>query len=148
MKALLLFLPFGLFLTGCGLNTTAGAEESEARPEVMSKIAAEIKEVDHVDVATFKKMVEAEPEAQLIDVRSRAEFAAGHLANSINIDVNDTAFMQMAGKLDPARKVYVYCAVGGRSRMAAGKLADMGYEVVNMSNGITAWQAAGYPTVK
>ena len=37
------------------------------------------------------------------------------------------------------REVLVYCKLGGRSSMAAGVLAEHGYQVTNLEGGIVAW---------
>jgi rhodanese-related sulfurtransferase len=48
--------------------------------------------------------------------------------------------------LDPAARVIVHCASGGRSALAAAALAEMGYErVAHLDGGITAWREAGKP---
>ena len=50
-------------------------------------------------------------------------------------------------RLDPAKKLVLYCASGGRSALSAKTLKDMGYpDAVNMLGGFTAWSQAGKPT--
>jgi rhodanese-related sulfurtransferase len=50
-------------------------------------------------------------------------------------------------ELDPARRVILYCASGGRSALAADVLMSMGYtDVAHLDGGLKAWQAAGYVT--
>ena len=49
--------------------------------------------------------------------------------------------------LDPARRVILHCAAGGRSALAADTLKQMGYRnVAHMEGGFTAWKKQGYPT--
>jgi rhodanese-related sulfurtransferase len=68
--------------------------------------------------------------AQLVDVRGRGEFAAGHAANSINIPLPEIG--ERAGDLDRSRPVIVCCASGTRSAMAAHRLRRLGFDrVVN-----------------
>jgi rhodanese-related sulfurtransferase len=68
--------------------------------------------------------------AQLVDVRGRGEFAAGHAANSINIPLPEIG--ERAGDLDRSRPVIVCCASGTRSAMAAHRLRRLGFgRVVN-----------------
>lgn len=68
--------------------------------------------------------------AQIVDVRTPGEFAAGHAANSVNIPLDSLD----AGlkKLDKSRPIVVCCASGTRSGMAATILRQKGFtEVVN-----------------
>lgn len=58
--------------------------------------------------------------AVLLDVRSTAEFASGHLPNAVNIPVQELG--RRLGELDPATPVVVYCASGIRSASAASRL--------------------------
>ena len=48
--------------------------------------------------------------------------------------------------LDPAKRVILHCASGGRSALAAQTLKAMGYaNVAHLDGGFAAWQAAGKP---
>lgn len=66
--------------------------------------------------------------AQLVDVRSLAEFAAGNVPGSVNIPLDEIA--QRAKELDPQRWVVVFCASGTRSAMARRRLKSLGFEKV------------------
>ena len=66
--------------------------------------------------------------AQLVDVRSLAEFAAGNVPGSVNIPLDEIP--QRAKELDPQRWVIVFCASGTRSAMARRKLKGLGFEKV------------------
>lgn len=81
---------------------------------------------------------------QLLDVRTPQEFAAGHLPDAINIDVQDPDFEQKAlDTIKGSKTVYVYCRSGKRSMAAAHILAKDGYKVVNLDGGILGWHASG-----
>jgi rhodanese-related sulfurtransferase len=66
--------------------------------------------------------------AQVVDVRSLAEFAGGHAAGSVNIPLPEIA--ERARELDPNRTVIVCCASGTRSAMAAHRLRGQGFKHV------------------
>jgi phage shock protein E len=68
-------------------------------------------------------------DAQLLDVRTASEFNSGHIEGSKNIPFN--AIDQKIGSLDKSKPVIVYCAMGGRSNIAASKLKSQGFKVVN-----------------
>ena len=99
---------------------------------------------DKISVDEFDKQISANPNAQLIDVRTPEEFTNGHLKNAINIDVRSSNFEELIGHLDKSKPVYVYCLSGGRSGKAAGNMNEMGFaEVHNMDGGIMKWGSAG-----
>lgn len=85
---------------------------------------------------------------QLLDVRTPAEYADGHINDALNINVQSDDFLTLATKaLTKEKPVYVYCRSGKRSMDAATRLAKNGYQVVNLTGGILAWQAASLPTL-
>jgi glyoxylase-like metal-dependent hydrolase (beta-lactamase superfamily II) len=80
--------------------------------------------------------------AQLVDVRSAAEYAGGHLAGSLNVGL-DGSFATWAGSvLDPARPI-VIVAEPGREREAATRLARVGFDRVAgfVAGGMAAFEA-------
>ncbi|MBX7094011.1 MAG: rhodanese-like domain-containing protein [Flavobacteriales bacterium] len=104
--------------------------------------------ISTVDAGTFKSQMESAP-GTVLDVRTAEEVAEGHLANSINIDINGSDFESKINELDKQAPVYVYCRSGGRSARAADILKANGFStIVNLDGGITAWTQAGNETVK
>jgi rhodanese-related sulfurtransferase len=94
--------------------------------------------------AEFQKELSESKDALLIDVRTPAEFAAGHLPGAVNINFNSPDFKAQIGKLDKHKPVFVYCAVGGRSGSATSQMSAMGFpKIVDMQGGINAWKSAG-----
>lgn len=63
--------------------------------------------------------------AQVVDVRSPAEFGGGHSAGSVNIPLHEIS--QRAGELDRNRWVIVCCASGTRSALARFRLRRQGF---------------------
>jgi rhodanese-related sulfurtransferase len=101
----------------------------------------------HQDVATFTKTI-ATPGVVLVDVRTAAEYAAGHIANAQNIDVDGADFAQQIGALDKAASYALYCHSGRRSGNALTIMQDAGFtHVVDLDGGIQTWTAAGSPLV-
>jgi len=66
--------------------------------------------------------------AQLVDVRTAAEFAGGHVPDSVNIPLDEITLR--ATELDPQKWVVVFCASGTRSALARRKLKGLGFEKV------------------
>lgn len=90
------------------------------------------------------------PAAQVLDVRTKEEFATGHLAKAVLIPWTDKDFTERAAKeLDRGKPVLVYCRSGRRSSAAAKALAKLGFaDIRNLDGGILAWQKAGKSITK
>jgi rhodanese-related sulfurtransferase len=80
-------------------------------------------------------------EAQIVDVRTTAEHAAGHVPAARHVPLD--ALAAEAGSLDRDRPVVFYCRVGERSGMAAEAFRASGWEAHNMAGGLVAWAEAG-----
>ena len=101
-----------------------------------------------INVKEFKTLL-AEKEGILVDVRTANEVAQGKIPNAQHIDWFDEAFAQKMSKLDKSKPIFVYCAVGGRSKKAMDKLQFMGFkEVYNLDGGFKAWKAVGFEVEK
>jgi rhodanese-related sulfurtransferase len=82
---------------------------------------------------------------QLIDVRSPAEYASGHVPGATNIPLE-----QLDGRradLD-MRHIVVVCKSGRRAGIACGHLADHLPGVSVLEGGTDAWSAEGRPVVR
>ena len=66
--------------------------------------------------------------AVIVDVRSKAEYAGGHLKNSINIPLD--VLGQNLNKIKKNKPVITCCASGMRSGSARGILKSNGFEEV------------------
>jgi len=80
-------------------------------------------------------------EVQLIDVRTPAEFAEGHLKNAKNIDFYSPDFDLQIEALDKSIPVILYCKSGRRSAKCASKLNAKGFSsVYDLDGGIKLWK--------
>jgi phage shock protein E len=85
----------------------------------------------------------------VLDVRTAREFAAGHLAGALNLDVTASDFDQRAAALDKNKVYLVHCASGVRSAKACDTLGRLGFsKVYNLPAGFRAWARAGKPVEK
>ena len=125
--AAVILAPVLLVLTACGGGSTAKVNNLNA-----DGFASDIKNAGVV----------------VVDVRTAGEFAAGHIENAINIDVEASDFDSKIAKLDKNVEYAVYCHSGRRSGIATDKMVKAGFtKVTNLEGGIQSWQAAGYPLV-
>jgi hydroxyacylglutathione hydrolase len=80
----------------------------------------------------------------LVDVRSRAEWDAGHIAGAEHIPLG--YLPERLASLSKNRPVVVQCQRGARSAIAASLLRAHGFpQVINLAGGFAEWQAAGQP---
>ena len=85
----------------------------------------------------------------LVDVRTPAEFALGHLRDAKNIPLAD--FGARLGELDKSKgkSVVVVCQTGARADKALKLLEKAGFtDVVALDGGQAAWLVANLPTTK
>lgn len=131
---------FAAVIFAFGVLTLAGCS-SDADPEATAQVdtGAVTFGGDHVDAATFTAATEV-PGVIVVDVRTPAEFAAGHLPGALNVDVESPDFANQVAALDPDAEYAVYCRSGNRSVVAIDQMTDAGVtNTVGLSGGIGAW---------
>src|SRR5688572_10055271 len=101
----------------------------------------------YVDAARATQLINRE-DALVVDVRDPGEYGAGHILGARNVPVARIDEKADLGKRKD-RPLIVYCDSGARAARAAAALRQHGYtQVVNLSGGLGAWQAAGLPIEK
>ncbi len=75
----------------------------------------------------------------LLDTRTQAEFAQGHIDGFVNIPVDD--LRQRLSEIPLEKPVYVICQSGLRSYIACRILAGRGYDCYNFSGGFRFYDA-------
>jgi rhodanese-related sulfurtransferase len=84
----------------------------------------------------------------LIDVRTPAEFAQGHLEGAINMPVELPTFPDQVAQLDPDVEYLVYCRTGRRADIALEYMATIGLSGQNLGSVDEASAATGVPVVR
>jgi rhodanese-related sulfurtransferase len=74
----------------------------------------------------------------IIDVREVAEVAAGKIPGAVNIPLGLVEFRM--NELDKSKEYIMVCRSGGRSSRATQFLESYGFNVINMSGGMLAWE--------
>ena len=69
----------------------------------------------------------------LLDVRTPAEYACGHIDGFVNIPLDE--LRQHLSELDPAKPVYLHCHSGLRSYLACRILTGYGFDFHNLAGG-------------
>jgi rhodanese-related sulfurtransferase len=90
-----------------------------------------------------------DPDAYLIDVRSRAEFLPSHAGPAIHVPLGSLSRDALAAQgLRPGARARVFCicASGIRSVQAAARLRRLGFtNVAVVDGGLQGWSARGLP---
>jgi rhodanese-related sulfurtransferase len=128
--------------------------------------------IKQVEPPEAYEILQNNPDAVYVDVRTEGEFAQGHPAGAINIPVvflkpgaapqpNDS-FLEVAQKVLPQnKKLVVGCMAGGRSQRACEILEQAGYsDLTNVRGGfggardatgtvvVVGWREAGLPVAQ
>ena len=100
---------------------------------------AQQQKFESLDAEAFEQVI-SDTSVVRLDVRSIDEYASGHIAKAINIDVMKDDFTTKATSLLPKDKtIALYCRSGRRSKKAAGILTENGYKVIELNSGISGW---------
>lgn len=105
--------------------------------------------VGHISPAELEKRIQAGNAPIVLDVRTPAEYAAGHIPGAINIPHDQLA--SRLGELGPKRdeEIVVHCQSGRRASMAEHVLRDAGFQhILDLDGHWKAWKESGYPEQK
>jgi len=120
-----------------GIDRARGVYPSERLGDLFGKGAqrASISEADIRDV-------KGRNDRFILDVRTRAEFADGHIPNAVNIPLQE-----LQSRLDevPSGPVVIHCQGGTRSAIASSVVQKHGHSAANMTGGFSEWERAGLP---
>ena len=86
------------------------------------------------------KMMEAEKNYIILDVRRADEFAEGHIPGAINVANEVIGTEEIPELPDKSQLILVYCRSGRRSKEAAEKLVKLGYTNIVEFGGILDWK--------
>ena len=96
-----------------------------------------------IDIPTFA--ARRADGALVIDVREPMEYVQGHVPGARLVPMSRIS--QALSILRRGEDVYVICETGNRSDSMAEFLSTMGFDAISVSGGVSAWKAAGHPTV-
>lgn len=95
-----------------------------------------------VSVAEAKEKIDKD-DVQIVDVRTPAEYAGGHVPGAINIP--HMSVVSRKDELAKDKELVFICQVGQRSALACEFAASLGFnELYNVEGGTEAWIKAGY----
>jgi phage shock protein E len=128
------------------LGTGARLEAQTNHPPAAAPATNSV--VKLVEPAEAQKLI-ADKKVVVLDVRTAAEYASGHIIGSTNLDIRDPEFQAKLAKLDKTQPYLVHCAVGMRSAKACSAMDQLDFKTVyDLKGGIDAWHKAGLPIEK
>ena len=92
--------------------------------------------------ATSADTIEVSADTVVIDVRTPAEFAEGHLDGAVNIDVQGADFDALVSELPTDGDYVVYCRSGNRSAAAIERMKGLGFTNLVNAGGLNDASAA------
>jgi len=118
------------------------ASLAQANDDVQDSVTA-------IGVNAAKEFVAGHDNAVIMDVRTAIEYEMSHITGSVNVDVQDESFENMAIALDPNKTYIVHCTKNpgdGRSSRALETLKSLGFKhLYNLEGGYVAWKDADLP---
>jgi rhodanese-related sulfurtransferase len=122
------------------------------RPKkTVGKMVEEAKtRIQNLSVADLESEMK-KPDVQVLDIRDvRERRKLGFIPGSVHVPRGmlefwlDPTSHYYSGKVDPEKRIIVYCAGGQRSALAADVLQTMGFpSVAHLEVGFTGWVEAG-----
>jgi hydroxyacylglutathione hydrolase len=104
----------------------------------------EVKRVRRMAPRELLEMSEGHGAAQILDVRERSEWDAGHIPGSVHRPYHDLDGIPEG--LDPGAPVAVICSSGQRAAVAASLLLGHGAEAIHVvDGGVGTWKREGGP---
>ena len=91
------------------------------------------------DINEGVKRFRENKDAVLLDVRTKEEYASGHIEGSRNLPLDEIDSVDSIIK-DKNAPLYVHCLSGGRSARAVAYLKDKGYRDVHDIGGIGSYR--------
>jgi hydroxyacylglutathione hydrolase len=91
--------------------------------------------------------VDGHPPLQLVDVRQRSEWNAGHIPDAVHFEGGRVAWEHPPFKRD--QQVVIQCASGNRSMVAISVLQRRGFHnLIQLDGGINQWKKNGFEIVQ
>jgi phage shock protein E len=144
MKILNHFILIATVLISISCKSDASKSEEQEGTTTANLITPSQNNVKNITAAEAKTLMLDNPKIEILDVRTPAEYGAGHLKKSKNVDFLGSEFLKNIENLDPNITYLVYCAVGGRSNKAAKLMQKQGFNsVYNSKDGFSELKKVG-----
>lgn len=125
----------------------ASAEQPKWMESPTGKLVQEARSATkQITIEELKKILDADEDITLIDVRTPREYEAVHISGAVNISRGLLEFSIWSFLPDKDEDIVVYCKSGARAALATKQLNDFGYKnAVAVATGMTDWAKSGNP---
>lgn len=102
--------------------------------------------VPQITVDELKRLLDTQPQLQVIDVRRPPEYESGHVPRAVPAPLSILSEQISNLGLNTAKPTAVICAGGYRSSAATSILKRNGFgDLLNVAGGTAAWTSRGFP---
>jgi rhodanese-related sulfurtransferase len=123
-----------------------GCEKKQGNNSSVEVVPAAETEAAMVEPRELAHLLKEKPELVVIDIRTPAEFAGGHIKGAVNIDFQREGFAEAIATLNAGVPTVFHCRSGGRSGQAQSLFESLPFtELYHFAAGSNGWSAAGYP---
>jgi len=122
-----LFLAVALLFFGVACS----AQNETSEVNQVEQVAYETIDIDEIDRYVADGYT-------VVDVREVDEYESGHITDALNVPLSGLENGEF-GNLNKDEPYVIICRSGNRSQTASQILIDEGYDVVNVSEGMSTW---------
>ncbi|MCP4338319.1 MAG: rhodanese-like domain-containing protein [Desulfobulbaceae bacterium] len=125
----------------------ASAEQPKWMEGPTGKLVQEARSsTKQITIEDFKKILDADEDITLLDVRTPREYEAVHIPGAVNVSRGLLEFSIWSVVPDKNEEIVVYCKSGARAALATKQLNDFGYKnAIAIATGMTEWAKSGNP---
>lgn len=134
MKKLFWVILLIVFIAACNRKTMQKGTEEKSMNTSQDIILYE-----QITAKDAKKIMDQQEDYVILDVRTKSEYNASHIENSMLLPLDDIDEEATDILPDKDQLLLVYCRSGVRSKEAALQLAELGYTNIKEFGGIIDW---------
>ncbi len=150
-KSYLLMLKSALFLMIIpvlfifNIPENVNAQDTPVAKAVKKAVAEAVKQSDSITAGELSEAISKGEKIVLIDIRTEAEYKAGHIKGAKWSPRGKLEFAAERNKLPPVdSEIVIYCKKHGRSSLSAVMLKNLGYKNVRfLKDGFFGWVKSG-----
>ena len=94
---------------------------------------------EHITHDDALRIMKANPDAIILDVRTREEFDKKHIPNALLVPIDDLRGGDFSKLPDKSATILIHCRTGRRAEDAAKILVERGYTKVYEFGGLVDW---------
>lgn len=129
-------------ISGCGMFSSEGKDMVPAEYTLIES-SGNFEQESYITVPPEEAMdiIKDNHNIVIVDVRPQEKFDKGHIPGAINVPVTEITDQTAVAFPDKKADILVYCGTGEKSRVAAIRLAKLGYEhVIEITGGLEFWK--------